>query len=219
MPLAGLWLGLLGLLGLMGGCGGGDPRVSADDAAPASHPVATALRLSGVPTETFGGKPDFVLTDTEGQPFDFREATRDRTTLLFFGYTSCPDICPVHLANVAAVLRKLPRDVGRAVTVVFVAVDPPRDTPERIRTWLDHFDGRFVGLTGTPAELEAAQVAAGVPPAYADGEGDDYIVSHAGWISLYTHDGRAELRYPFGTRQHEWAHDLEVLVETGWPEV
>ena len=105
-------------------------------------------------------KPRFTLTDTEGRPYDFRERTEGDVTLLFFGYTSCPDICPVHLTNLGEVLRSLPGEVRSRVKVVFVSVDPERDAPERIGEWLQAFDrgldSTFVGLTGTPAQLAAA---------------------------------------------------------------
>ena len=113
-------------------------------------------------------KPDFTLTTTDGGPFDFRRETDGYLTFLFFGYTNCPDVCPVHMANLAAALDRLPRETARDVRVVFVTTDPARDTPARIREWLDAFDPGFIGLTGTPEELSDAQVAAGLLPAMAD---------------------------------------------------
>lgn len=163
-------------------------------------------RFSGVTLPAPRPKPDFVLTDTSGKPFQFRDATAGVVTLLYFGYTNCPDVCPVQLAQVAAVLRQRP-ELGDAVKVVFVSVDPERDSPVRIREWLDAFDRRFVGLTGTPAELEAAQRAAGVAPAVRSGAG----VNHAAQVIAYAPDGWAYTVYPFGTRQSQWAHDLPLL--------
>ena len=158
-------------------------------------------------------KPDFVLTDTEGQPFAFREATEGKMTLLFFGYTNCPDICPVHMANIAAALHKLPDEVVRQVSVVFVTVDPERDTPEHLRLWLDHFDRSFIGLTGTQAEVDSAQVAMRLPPAYREAaEGDAYLVGHSAHVIAFTRDGMARFALPFGTRQSEWAQEIPRLV-------
>jgi len=192
---------------------------ASDAAAPGSaEAVAARLRLAGRPLDPPLSRPDFVLTDTRGRRFDFRAETAGRLTLLFFGYTSCPDICPVHLANLAQVLRKADPEVRRAVSVVFVGVDPRRDTPERVREFLDRFDEGFIGLTGSKEALRAAQLAAEVPPAAVDREWEGgYSVSHAGWILLVTPDDRAHLRYPFGVRQSEWAHDLDVLARRGWP--
>src|SRR5919108_4586778 len=95
--------------------------------------VAAARRASG---ETYRGglvapplpKPRFILTDTSGVPFDFWSRTLGSVTLLFFGYTNCPDQCPFHMANLAAALKKLPSDVTDHVKLVFVTTDPARDT-------------------------------------------------------------------------------------------
>ena len=97
-------------------------------------------------------KPEFTLTDTSGNPYDFRQQTRGYVTLLYFGYTSCPDVCPLHMANLAAVLQEVSGEVNSKIKVVFVTTDPNRDTPQVIRKWLDNFDVTFIGLTGTPAD-------------------------------------------------------------------
>jgi protein SCO1/2 len=159
-------------------------------------------------------KPDFTLTDTEGQPFAFREATEGQMTLLFFGYTSCPDICPLHMANIAAALKKLPDAVARQVTVVFITTDPDRDSPEVIRTWLDHFDPRFIGLTGTQAQVDSAQTAMRLPTAYKEEpvDGRPYTVAHSAHVIAFTRDGMARFALPYGTRQSEWAQEIPRLV-------
>ncbi len=134
-------------------------------------------------------------------------------TLLFFGYTHCPDVCPVHMANIAAALHKLPDNVARQVKVVFVTTDPERDTPAVIRAWLDHFDKRFIGLTGTQAEVDSAQVAMRLPPAYREEiPGAPYQVGHSAHVIAFTKDGMARFALPFGTRQSEWAQEIPRLV-------
>jgi protein SCO1/2 len=164
-------------------------------------------------------KPDFTLTDTSGAPFDLLKETEGYLTLLYFGYTNCPDVCPVHMANIAAVLDKLPVDVVRQIKVVFVTIDPERDTPERLREWLDRFDTSFIGLTGTEEQLQAAQAAAGVPPAVKQPlDNGGYGMSHAGYVIAYTKDDVDHIVYPFGVRQSDWAHDLPKLVNEGWTE-
>lgn len=160
-------------------------------------------------------RPAFTLTDTEGRPFDFRAETGGRLTLLFFGYTSCPDICPLHLANLAFALDHpgVPRPV-----VVFVGVDRQRDTPEAIRTFLDRFDSRFIGLTGTEEQLRVAQEAAGVPAAIMEEPepgSDDYLVGHASQVLAYTAQDTSPVVYPFGVRQEDWIADLPLLARIG----
>ena len=158
-------------------------------------------------------KPDFTLTDTEGRPYAFREATAGSVTLLFFGYTHCPDVCPVHMANIAAALHKLPDAVARQVKVVFVTTDPERDTPERLRAWLGHFDPKFVGLTGSQAAVDSAQLAMRLPPAYREPAADgSYLVGHSAHVIAFTRDGMARFAFPFGTRQSEWAQEIPRLV-------
>lgn len=170
--------------------------------------------LRGQPVTETISRPDFVLPDTDGAPFDFREETEGKLALLFFGYTHCPDACPVHLANLAAVLDDLSFTDRHRVRVVFVTTDPARDDPRRIRTWLGRFDRRFTGLRGRVEDVDRIlsglglpSVAAGVPDA--DGE---YVVGHAAQVLAFTPDGLLRATYPFGTRQTDWAHDLPRLL-------
>lgn len=170
--------------------------------------------LQGVVVDPPQPKPSFTLTDTSGEPYEFVAETEGKLALLYFGYVNCPDICPVHLAQIAEVFDQMP-EVARETEVVFVSVDPDRDSADEIRGFLDNFDTRFIGLTGTRAELDAAQTEAGVPPAVIEGEGDDYTVDHAGWVIAYAPDGLQHANYPFGTRQSEWANDLQILAARG----
>lgn len=166
--------------------------------------------LQGVVVDPPGDKPSFTLTDTEGEAYEFASETEGKLTLLYFGYLNCPDICPVHLAQIAEVFDRIP-DIARETEVVFVSVDPARDSHEEIRAFLDRFDNRFVGLTGTEEELKGAQTAAGVPPAVLNDDGPNYTVDHAGWVLAYAPDGKNHAIYPFGTRQSEWNNDLQIL--------
>jgi protein SCO1 len=163
-------------------------------------------------------KPRFTLTDTSGATFDFRLKTEGYVTLLFFGYTNCPDVCPLHMANVAVALKKLPSGFADQVKLVFVTADPQRDSAKVLRSWLDHFDKRFIGLTGTEAAIEAAQLAAGLPPARKTaGANVDYGLGHSSFVVAYTKDNLAHLIYPDGMSQQDWAHDLPLLVqEQAW---
>lgn len=157
--------------------------------------------------------PTFQLTDTKGRPFDFATASLGPVTLLFFGYTRCPDVCPVHMANIAAALKKLPHRIASHVQVVFVTTDPDRDTPERIREWLDHFDPAFIGLTGTQEEIAEAGRQVKIAPAIKEPQEDgDYLVGHSARVIAFTADGAGRYLYPFGTRQADWATEIPALV-------
>ena len=162
-------------------------------------------------------KPRFVLTDTSGAPFDFWKRTEGSVTLLFFGYTYCPDQCPMHMANVGAALKKIPAGIADQVQLVFVTTDPARDTPAVLRRWLDLFDNRFIGLTGTEAAIEAAQKSAGVPPAQKAGFSNGiYAVAHANFVLAYTKDNLAHVIYPGGVKEEDWVHDLPFLARETW---
>ena len=163
-------------------------------------------------------KPKFTLTDTSGAPYDFWSKTQGSVTLLFFGYTHCPDMCPLQMAIVAQALKRVPADSANQFKVVFVTTDPARDTPQVLRSWLDHFDKRFIGLTGSQPAIDAAQIAANLPvarksPVRPDGA---YEVGHAAFVLAYTKDNLAHVIYPVGVKQDDWVHDLPYLATETW---
>ncbi len=182
------------------------------DAADAEHPQETYRGGLVAPPLL---KPRFVLTDTSGAPFDFWNRTQGSVTLLFFGYTYCPDQCPMHMANIGAALKRLPSGMADQVKLVFVTTDPSHDTPAQLRRWLDNFDKRFVGLTGTEAALAAVQKAAGVPLAYT--EPGNHSIAHANFVVVYTKDNLAHVIYPGGVSKGDWIHDLPLLIKETWP--
>lgn len=178
-------------------------------------PARDSQALHGAKLPQPIARPDFTLTDTHGRPFAFRKETQGQLTLLAFGYTHCPDVCPVQMANIAAAMRRLPRSDQERIRVVFVTTDPPRDSAQRLRTWLDSFNPAFIGLRGTDAEIETAEHAVGVALATreASAPGDtSYTVGHAAQVYAFTADDSAHRAYPFGTLQQDWAHDLPELL-------
>lgn len=156
-------------------------------------------------------KPKFTLTDTSGARFDFRARTEGYITLLFFGYTHCPDVCPMHMSFLGSALKRLPKDVLSGFKVVFVTTDPERDHPRELRAWLDQFGKNFVGLTGNKAEIEAAQAAANVPVAKGAPTYD-----HSAFVLAYTRDNLAHVIYPAGIAQSDWLNDLPQLARESW---
>jgi protein SCO1/2 len=163
-------------------------------------------------------RPSFALRTTDGRPFAFGSETRGTLTFLLFGYTNCPDVCPVHLANLTAALAKRSVEERARTRVVFVTVDPDRDTPAVLRKFLDAFDPSYIGLTGTRAALDAAQRAVNFGPAIisTDSAGTP-VVTHSAPVVVFTADDSAHVMYPFGTRQVEWAKDIPLLLERGVP--
>lgn len=164
-----------------------------------------------------GPRPDFVLRDARGGTFDFREETEGKLALLFFGYTHCPDVCPIHMSSIAEVKRDLGSRFGEDTKVIFVTVDPARDTPERLREWLGRFDDEFVGLYGDPARVDSIQLGLGLPPAMVpdSAEVGAYDVGHGSPVVAFPAGDDVRVMFPFGTRQEDWLHDLEILAAAG----
>jgi protein SCO1/2 len=199
------WLALTACVALLVGCRSGNDS-------------ASAAGYRGLILPQPRAKVDFTLTDTNGNPFQFREATEGYVTLVFFGYTYCPDVCPIHMANISTVLEGLPFDIRNEFKVVFITTDPERDTPERLRMWLDNFDPSFIGLRGAQEEVNEIAVSLGLPPAVkVETEGEEgYQVGHSAHVMAFTKDNLAHVTYRFGTRQVDWAHDLPMLVNEHW---
>ena len=107
-------------------------------------------------------KPDLVLTDTHGKKYDFLAETKGHPTLVYFGYTHCPDVCPTTMSNLAVAKKQLPKAEQDELRVVFVTTDPARDTPAALGAWLKGIDPSFVGLTGDFATVQAGARTLGI---------------------------------------------------------
>ncbi|MGY1914376.1 SCO family protein [Blastococcus sp. SYSU DS0973] len=197
---------------LLAGCGS-----AADGDAGGHDHTAGAPAAVEAPEDRYAGldlnepyrRPSFTLTDTTGAPFDFGVATAGRPTLLFFGYTECPDVCPTTMADVAVALRGLDRELAEQVQVVFVTTDPATDTPEALGEYLGRFDADlptpFVGLTGDQESIDQAQLAAGVPQAEDEGR------LHSTLLLLYGADDEAHVAFDGGNTHQDIADDLQVV--------
>jgi protein SCO1/2 len=196
---------------VLAGCGS-DPAVSE-----AGHDHSSAPAAVEGPDDKYAGldlaepyrRPTFTLTDSDGGAYDFRAATDGRPTLLFFGYTRCPDVCPTTMADIAVALRGLDAKVAKQVQVVFVTTDPAHDTPAVLAEYLGRFDAdlpvRFVGLTGSQKLIDQAQLSAGVPLAEEDGR------LHSSLLLLYGADDEAHVAFDAGNTARDIASDLEAV--------
>ena len=157
-------------------------------------------------------RPSFTLTDTSGKSYAFGRATAGKPTLLYFGYTHCPDVCPTTMADIGQALRTVPSDIQRRTQVVFVTTDVKRDTGPVLAAWLAHFDtdlpNRFVGLTGTQGQIDAAQAAARVQLAEDEGQ------QHSAEVLLYGSDDYARVQYLQSTNEADQIrHDLPLVAK------
>lgn len=200
---------LLGLT-LLAGCAAGGEQATVTGTSDDGYHGA-------VLTEPYS-TPEVALTDTDGAPYDLATDPTTPITLVFFGYTHCPDVCQAVMASVASALTRL-EDAQRAdVEVVFVTTDPTRDDETRIREWLDRFDPSFIGLTGPLADIE--QVAAAYKVFMEKGEKlptGGYDVSHGTPVLGLMADHEVPIVWTEGTGSAQFATDLIKLLADGPP--
>jgi protein SCO1/2 len=164
-------------------------------------------KFSGSVIDPPAPAPEFTLSDTKGQQFHLADQV-GKTVLMFFGYTSCPDVCPVTLADFKAIKTQL-GDRAENVRFVFITVDPERDSPDRINKYLTNFDEDIVGLTGTRAALETVWSAYGVFQDKVDtGSSAGYLVDHSSRIYIIDPAGNLRVTYLFGTNRQAITEDL-----------
>jgi protein SCO1/2 len=186
-----------------------------------SNTGSSGFVVDSAPTSLFDGdqvsdpftKPDVTLTDTEGKAFNLVSGTAGKLTLLYFGYTHCPDVCPTTMATLAAVLKALPAADAARIDVVFVSTDPNRDTPAVLRTWLGQFDPDFIGLTGKFATIQKAAASLSIaiePPVATAGGG--YTVTHGAEVIAFDTAGKGYLVYTAGTSVAQFQHDIPLIL-------
>lgn len=163
-------------------------------------------------------KPSGTLTADNGKPYNLKADTKGVVTLLYFGYTHCPDLCPLTMSNTAVALKLLPAADRAKVRVLFVSVDPGRDTLARLRSWLGAFDPSFIGLRGTLPQVEAVETQTGLPlgPAFKDAAGA-FQLDHATEMFAYGTDNIAHEAFFPSTPPADMANDLKLLVAGGVP--
>ena len=140
----------------------------------------------------------FSLVNTDGKSVTDRDF-RGKLMLVFFGYTHCPDVCPTELQTMSAVMDKLGPEAGK-VAPIFISVDPKRDTPEALSSYMKNFDSRIAGLTGNQNEI--ADVAKAYRVYYrkaGDGGGGDYTVDHSAFVYLMDGEGKYLTHFTFNT--------------------
>jgi protein SCO1 len=151
--------------------------------------------------------PAFALVDQAGRPFD-RARFEGRWSLLFTGFTHCPDVCPTTLALMADLNRRVARD---DLQFVFVSVDPERDTPHVVARYIAHFDASLVGATGARAEMERLTAGLGLAQVRNPGAGSDYTVDHSTALVLIDPEARLAGYFSAPHSRDAIASDLAAL--------
>ncbi|MEO3972844.1 SCO family protein [Streptomyces sp. CAU 1734] len=160
-------------------------------------------------------KPDLVLTDTKGEKYDLRAETRGKPTMIFFGYTNCPDVCPLTMSNIAIAKKKLPKADQEKLQVVFVTTDPDRDTPAELAKWLPSAgDPSFVGLSGDFSTIKAGarQMGIGIDPATKEKDGGVVSMHGAQVVAFSPKTDRGYVVYGESTTADDYAKDLPKLI-------
>jgi protein SCO1/2 len=157
--------------------------------------------------------PDFTLQGSKGAPVTLSKL-RGKVVLLYFGFTLCPKICPVTVTRLAEVFKGL-GPAASDVQVVFVTVDPDRDTPARLREFLEFFNPSFLGATDKEEALDAVKQAYGILATKAASENKKlgYEVHHSSSIYMIDRQGKLRVLVPFGKKSEDILHDVKLLLK------
>ncbi len=155
--------------------------------------------------------PDFTLQGSNNHEFKLTQA-RGKIVALGFGFTHCTNVCPVTLAKLAQARKKLGA-LANDVQVIYVTVDPAKDTPQRLREYLAVFDPTFIGVTGTDSQLAAVQKEYGITAAKALSKTGQPEVHHSSYIYLIDRAGLLRALVPFGKSPDDIAHDMKILLQ------
>lgn len=162
--------------------------------------------------EPYPAAAEIALARADGSSFRLSDL-RGKVVMLFFGYTSCPDVCPTTMAELKQSLEKI-GDQAKQVQVVYVTVDPERDTPERVQEYVNHFNPNFIGLSGSEAELAKVWNDYGVFREIVDGtSAAGYLVNHTARVTMIDQQGNMRVSFPFDTPVDDIVHDLKLLLK------
>ncbi|HEY9371118.1 SCO family protein [Streptomyces sp.] len=195
-------------------CGGGDDQQAGGSVAEVSGTTDSG-KAATVLDRPFA-KPDLVLTDTKGKPYDLKAMTKGKPTLIYFGYTHCPDVCPLTMSNIGIAKKKLPQADQDKLQVVFVTTDPERDTSAELAKWLPAAgDASFTGLTGDFAKIQAGarQLGIGIDPPKKEKDGKVVSMHGAQVIAFSPKTDQGYVLYGEDTTADQYAKDLPKLIQ------
>jgi len=157
--------------------------------------------------------PEIALPSSRGGQFSLN-SLRGKVVVLEFGYTHCLDVCPVSLASLAQA-RKSMGAAAADVQVVFVTVDPARDSASHLRSYLAAFDPGFIGVSGSPAQIDALLKSYGISATrrMVDGSKTDYTMHHSSYLYFIDRKGMLRALMPFGRPWPDMVHDMTILLK------
>jgi len=171
-----------------------------------------ATELSGSPVDPPFTVSSQELVDTDGEPFSLTEDSEKRLTLVFFGYTNCPDICDKVLSNLSSAMTRLSDADHDQVDVVFVTTDPERDTEEVVRRYVDRYDPEFIGVTGELGDIEQVAASVGVGMGEKLPSGGYEVDAHTTTVTGIDIDDEAPIYWSQDTSPSEFAEDIHTLL-------
>ncbi len=190
------WLTLLLLVLAVAGC---------------EQPVQPIYRGSDITGSNFGLQ--LALNDHNGRAVTL-ESFKGKVVVLFFGYTHCPDVCPTTLSDIASAFKLMPEGVPDKVQVLFVTVDPERDTPEMLKAYVPYFHPTFLGLHGSAAQVaQSAKEFRVIYRRHVEPGAEGYLVDHSAGSYVLDSQGRMRLYLPFGHKPEDIANDLMTLLK------
>ncbi|MCP9759220.1 SCO family protein [Aquitalea sp. S1-19] len=170
--------------------------------------AAPAFKGSDISGVAFGG--NFTLTNQQGKTVSLADF-RGKAVALFFGYTHCPDVCPTTLLEYAQAMKALGPQADR-VQVLFVSLDPARDTPAVLAAYVPHFDRRFIGLTGSQTQVDRVATQFKVVAQKVATEGGGYTLDHSAGSYLFDGAGNLRVYQAYGTPSAALVHDIRELL-------
>jgi protein SCO1/2 len=188
------WLQILLIATLISACSKSEPKFQSTD----------------ITDGTFSA--DFKMSDQTGTPRSLSDF-KGKVVAMFFGFTHCPDVCPTTLSELKSALAQLGPAAAKDVQVIFVTVDPERDTEQILTNYLGAFDPSFLGLRGTPVELQAPAKQLRIFYQRSEGKDGNYSVDHSTPTYIFDREGRARLFVSHGAGAKVFAHDIAILLD------
>lgn len=172
-------------------------------------------QLHGIQLQSPREADNFTLTASTGEELSLSDL-RGKYVVIFFGYTYCPDVCPTTMLDLQKMVKTLGPDRAKDVQIVMVSVDPERDTPEQLSTYVNYFDPSFIGLTGTVEDIQPVASQFGIYfEKQAGSDNTNYLVDHTAAVTLIDPKGYVRMIFTYGTTGEDMASDIAYIMRRG----